>query len=67
MVVFAGFINLSYHIKLSISKLSLFTPSSTIYIRLHRAKNEEIEDETRRKAGWMMQDASRRRYEISLL
>ena len=27
MVVFAGFINLFYHIKLSISKLSLFTPS----------------------------------------
>ena len=61
MVVFAGFINLSYHIKLSILKLSLFTPSSMIYIRLHQAGNEEIEDETRRNAGWMMQDASRRR------
>ena len=49
MVVFAGFINLSYHIKLSILKLSRFTPSSMIYIRLHQAGNEEIEDET----SWM--------------
>ena len=49
MVVFAGFINLSHHIKLSISKLSLFTLSSTIYIRLHQARDEEIEDEP----SWM--------------
>ena len=32
MVVFAGFINLSYHFKLSISKLSLLTSSSYDFI-----------------------------------
>ena len=49
MVVFVGFINLSHHIKLSISKLSGFTPSFMIYIRLHQAGDGEIQDET----SWM--------------
>ena len=49
MVVFAGFIDLFYHIKLGISKLSDLHRVRMIYLRLHQAGSEGIEVET----SWM--------------